>query len=265
MRQGWAAGVAGMVAAVLFVTVGASPAAAINGGTPVPDGQNRFVVDIEVQSEPGGEWQHLCGGSLLSPTVVLTALHCTPGFIPGTEKNKIRAVLDRTDRQSSGGITIDSDQFTLVRPEAVPEYNWDAALLILDTPVTDTPSIDLPRVGDTPAPGTDAVTAGWGFFSAEPIVSDRMRQVATPVVACGDGDDPVRVCAGSWEAGPNGGDSGGPLFTTGEKVRQLGVVSGGGAGSAAYTNLADPVIWDELQQRMLRLGLGSLQDHGIDR
>src|SRR4051794_41464608 len=62
--------VAGAVAVVAALCASASPAGAVVGGTPVPDGRLRYVANISI----GGMFG--CTGTLIAPDWVMTAGHC---------------------------------------------------------------------------------------------------------------------------------------------------------------------------------------------
>ncbi len=69
--------IAGLIAVVLALFVSAAPVAAITGNY-VKDNEHPFV-GLVVFYDENGEFSHRCSGSLLTPTVFLTAGHCTDG------------------------------------------------------------------------------------------------------------------------------------------------------------------------------------------
>ncbi len=244
------------LAALMAIALLCVPASATAAPTQVPR-----VIGGSASSIDQSPWQVLivmrgvsqCSGSLVSPTIVVTAAHCLAGF-------------SASDLRVWTGITKTSDRSAaqespVASAVAHPSFDSrtfanDIGVITLSKPVDllgKARTIALPYGVDAltwPASGTPASVSGWGVTSPSGgVTSDQLMRADLQVLAgpgqpCGQYGpdlDPVQdICAGTPAGNIDAcqGDSGGPLVTQGTVPFLTGLVSSGNeCAKAGYPGL----------------------------
>jgi secreted trypsin-like serine protease len=208
-----AALVAAMVSFIVFVPNSeAAPASDkptyepyIINGEPVPNGKYPFMVSVQDLTREGTvKDRHVCGGSLIDKTHVLTGGHCVfsrdvKGVVTAQKPQDTQVIVGRTVLTSNQGqVRNVKDIDVHPRFKAAPlagtfDYPYDAAVLTLSRPVKGIKPIELASSGQNnlERPGRDATAAGWGnqkayeFCGTQPPRStpNRMQEAQLPIIS----------------------------------------------------------------------------------
>jgi len=242
--------------AVLALTaVFASPAAAITGNYEedfVHDyvGLLVFYTDDEPMSEDHDPFSHRCSGSLISPTVIVTAGHCTEGVDFG-RAYFLQAVGPNYSPDSFGGLGGDettgypyeqgltfsvADNYGFDGFATYPDTH-DAGVVVLDAPYNPPSGTFgiLPTAGVVDAIAAEAGsngkkdvrfrTVGYGLLDQDPVADPGDRERLTAVGYLIEGNSGVTEFNLKTTANPSkgkggscNGDSGGPVLIEGTNI-----------------------------------------------
>jgi hypothetical protein len=255
-------------AAVLLLTATSTRVDAIRFGA--LDGNAHPYVGLAVFDDAAGNPMWRCTGTLLSPTIFLTAGHCTDGAAGATiwfESEVLRG--DPAFNYPFGGPT--SVEGT---PHTHPQYNpgafylFDLGVVVLHTPVA------MPAYGQLPPLGLfdplftrrglqnqDFTPVGYGLQFTNPArtQADLTRYRASVSIITGDSpfgghsrfdtdDESVLFTSNASGGGTCFGDSGGPIFWPNSRI-VAAVTSFGinqncaGTGGGYRVDTADDLDW----------------------
>jgi hypothetical protein len=250
----------GVVAAAALILGAAAPASAITGNY-VEDNEHPYV-GLVVFYDDAGEFTSRCSGSLLTPTVFLTAGHCTDGnasarvyfqqdaganYDPATQVDPVSGYPETCAPGTLGVLCATSDELYNYGFDDFASFpdTHDAGIVILDQP------IQLSEYGALAAPGsldrlatargTQTVTftvSGYGLTKSNPVsvTSFRERLMASAKLtnlrsANTDGYNLQTNGNGNGRGGTCSGDSGGPVFYGGYESNTIVAVTSFGMNS----------------------------------
>jgi secreted trypsin-like serine protease len=140
--------------------------ASIVGGTAAASDELPWAAFVLAADKKGEGFS--CTGTVVAPTLVLTAGHCAEDILTGhkTPAREYAVVTGSADIRDSGARQISKVRRTIVNPDFNRfKVHNDAALLVLATPTT-APAIALASPEDAAllAANTPTWIAGWGLF-----------------------------------------------------------------------------------------------------
>lgn len=181
-RKGSAATLALMVSAL---TLHALPAEAVVGGNPAEPSQFPCMVSLEYQA---GDWHHLCGGTLIGESLVLTAATCLAGGM-NADRLRIRAGVTNLNGPDQGVVAKVHDyKVDLALNQGEETMANNVAVLRLDSPVKLGGNVMACAVSDTiPEPGAKCRVAGWGNAGPNEPLSPHLRWADLTLLSNRDG------------------------------------------------------------------------------
>lgn len=258
----WTIAAAAVAAMVLFAATVAVAGAITNGS---PDGDAHPYVGLAVFDDADGNPMWRCSGTLLSPTLFLTAGHCTDGAAGATIwfESDVDATRPENGYPFGGPTSVDGTPYTHPSYDPGAFFLFDLGVVVLDEPVVMAEYGVLPSLGALDGLATrrglqdqTILAVGYGLQRINPVFvqGDRVRLQATldVVTLKGTAGVPagtsVIVTANHRTGGTCFGDSGGPQFLNGSNV-VVAVTSFGlngncaGIGGGYRVDTADDLDW----------------------
>jgi V8-like Glu-specific endopeptidase len=235
---------AAAAAALLLIGLGSAPAQAVTDG--VPDGDGHPYVGLMVAQTDAGAPLWRCSGTLISPTIYVTAGHCTSGA--QHVELWFQSDLEPTPSAYKYPFTgqVSGTPYTHPDYDDAAFYLYDLGIVVLDEPVVLDEYGELPALNqlDAYAKSTKKnawfTAVGYGLQKSFPDAAAwkdqafKTRMVSTPKLTQINtgftGDYSLLLSNNTHTGGTCSGDSGGPNFIGDTNV--IGGVTSFGLNSA---------------------------------
>lgn len=187
----------------------AAPALAITGGS--LDGGEHPAVGL-LLADHGTGLQPDCSGSLVSPTVFVTAAHCTAGLA----SNRVSVSFD-SHYVAGASALVSGTAYTDPQWGTMKGDSHDLAVVVLDGPVTGVKPFALPRAGVLDSAGVKSqpfTNVGYGYTDRAFVFDGYRRSSASSFTNA----KPTEFLLSDKPGGVCFGDSGGPRLLGGTMV-----------------------------------------------
>ncbi|XP_055904065.1 trypsin beta [Eupeodes corollae] len=215
-------------------------------------GRNIAITEAPYQISMQNKGIHFCGGSIISPKVVLTAAHCIAG-VDGVSLSDLTCRAGSTMWSNGGQVR------NIVAMISHPKYNpktkeADIGVLILSPAFKFDTGVKPIKLADgVPTDGKAGIISGWGVTRDKGVIVSTMLKCAEvtsisrkncsqPPWDYGDEILPSMICARGDGKDACQGDSGGPYVSKATN-KLWGVVSWGrGCAREAYPGVYTAVV-----------------------
>lgn len=207
----------------------------IVGGSDVDIGKHGYQISLRKKSifSPSNPYTHICGGSIYSEYIVLTAAHCIIATVP----SQLKVVAGTNFKSGNDGVMVPVKEIIMHENFNPNTYNNDIGILVLSAPLPLNKFTIRPieLINFNPIANSLLTTVtGWGDLLEAGPSPDVLQEVQIPLVDRDECNEDYEgfitehmICAGLRQQGGKDacqGDSGGPLTI---RNKLAGIVSWG--------------------------------------